>query len=192
MREETSMQKGKQAYVQTQFTTVNQGELLLMLYDGTLRFLGQARERMAAGDVAGKGMLISKALDVINELAASINQEVGGELARNLHQLYLMCSAKLLRANLRQDVSLVDEVANIITGLRDAYAQIMTQPDVQAAAQQISNRQTVSAAQVNRPVTMPTAPGLPTGIGRAQAQAAYGQSATMHLAGQSRGVGPKV
>lgn len=192
MREDTSMLKGKQAYVQTQFTTVNQGELLLMLYDGTLKFLAQAKERMVVGDVAGKGILISKALDVINELAASINQEVGGDFARNLHQLYLICNAKLLRANLRQESSLVDEVMNIITGLREAYAQIMHQPDVQAAAQQIANRQTATGGQVARPMTIPVNPGISTGIGRAQARAAYGQSAALHLNDQSRGSGPKI
>lgn len=175
MREETTMLKGKQAYVQTQFTTVNQGELLLLLYDGTLKFLAQARERIVNKDVAGKGIYISKALDVITELTASINQEVGGELARNLHQLYMICSAKLLRANLTQNLELIDEVVNILSGLRSAYAQIMTQPEVQAAAQQIASRQTSTAAHVARP--MAQQPVMPTGIGHAQARAAYGQSA---------------
>lgn len=190
MREETTMQKGKQAYVQTQFTTVNQGELLLMLYDGTLKFLAQARERILAKDVAGKGQFISKALDVITELTASINQEVGGELARNLHQLYLICSAKLLRVNLTQDLTLLDEVSSILSGLRSAYAQIMTQPDVQAAAQQIANRQTVSAAQVARPLAAPSL--MTTGIGHAQARAAYGQSANRQGMAKTPGALPKV
>lgn len=188
MYDDNTMRKGKQAYVQTQFTTVNQGEVLLMLYDGALKFMAQAKERMLAGDVAGKGLLISKTLDVITELGASLNQEVGGELARNLFQLYLVCNAKLLRANMNQDPTLVDEVAAIISGLRSAYAEILPRPEAQTAAQQISERQADVATRMARPASLPVT-AQPTGIGRAQAHAAYGQSACRPA---PRPVGPKI
>lgn len=176
MRDESAMLRGKQAYVQTQFNTVGQDRLLLLLYDGALKFLTQARERILQGDVGGKGVFLSKALDVLTELTASLNQEVGGELAKNLRQLYLLCSAKLLRANLTQNLGLIDEVSVVLTDLREAYAQIMNQPEVQAAAQQIAMRQSAAATQTSRPLTPQAA--IPAGVGQAQARAAYGQKAS--------------
>ena len=76
------MQNAAHAYLQTQVGTTGRGEIIVMLYDGALRFLAQAREKMEARDMAGKGMLISRALDIINELDSSLNMEAGGELAR--------------------------------------------------------------------------------------------------------------
>lgn len=165
------MQKGNQSYIQTQFSTVGQGELLLMLYDGALRFLAQAREKMLCRDYAAKGVLISRALDVINELDSSLNQQLGGELAKNLHQLYFMCSTKLLQANLRMDTELLDSAVEILTGLRNAYAQIMGKPEAQAAAQQIAQRQQHSAALNRRPIA--PQPATPMGVTRTHAQTVY-------------------
>lgn len=120
------MQKAAQAYFQTQVTTTTQGDLLILLFDGALKFLKQAKERMAAKDYAQKGILISKALDVLGELQSSLNAQKGGEIAENLRKLYLLCSTKLLMANMHMNQDLVDEVVNILSGIRDAFAQINT------------------------------------------------------------------
>jgi len=120
------MQKAAQAYLQTQVTTTTQGDILIMLFDGAVKFLRQAKESMAAKDYAKKGILISKALDVLAELQASLNPQKGGEIAENLRKLYLMCSTKLLMANMKMDQTLVDDVIKTLTGIRDAFAQINT------------------------------------------------------------------
>lgn len=169
------MQKASQAYVQTQITTVSQGELLLLLYDGALKFLGQAKEKIQAKDYVAKGNLISKALDIINELDGSLNEKEGGDLARNLHQLYFMCSAKLLQANLRMDIELIDVVINVLAGLRSAYAQIIANPDAKAAAAKIASRQSPAAATVQRATPLPQQTAFTPGVGRSQVNAAYGQ-----------------
>jgi flagellar protein FliS len=108
-----------------------------LLYDGALRFLAQAREKMEAGDCAAKGILLSRALEVIHELDGSLNMDEGGALAQNLHNLYFLCSARLLQANLKRDFALLDSVANILTGLRNAFSQILTVPEAQAASARI-------------------------------------------------------
>lgn len=171
------MQKANQAYVQTQFTTVSQGELLLLLYDGALKFLGQAKEKIQVKDYVAKGNLISRALDIINELDGSLNEKEGGDLARNLHQLYFMCSANLLQANLRMDVKLIDMVITVLTGLRSAYAQIIANPDAKAAAAQIASRQSAAATTMQRAVPLPQQTAFTPGVARAQVTAAYGQKA---------------
>ena len=174
------MQKGAQAYFTTNIATTDQGQLLLMLYDGALKFLAQAREKMLERDMAGKGMLISKVIDIVNELASSLNMEKGGTLAENLNNLYFLCTTRLLQANAKLDVQQLDSVAGILAGLRSAYAQIVNTPEAQAAAAQISARQNpleTSLAKRNVPIMHQNMTAPPAAMGRLQAQAAYGKLA---------------
>ena len=127
------MQNAAHAYLQTQVGTTGRGEIIVMLYDGALRFLAQAKEKMEAGDVAGKGILISRALDIINELDSSLNMEAGGDLAQNLHNLYFLCNTRLLQANLKLDTARLDSVVDILSGLRSAFAEIINTPEARAA-----------------------------------------------------------
>ena len=115
------MNKAAQAYFQTKVGTTDQGQLLLMLYDGALKFLQQARTKMIANDYAGKGILISKVIDIINELSASLNVDKGGSLAVNLNNLYLLCTARLLRANLKMDLDSLDSVESILSEIGRAH-----------------------------------------------------------------------
>ena len=166
------MQNVAKTYFQTQFTTMGQGEVLLLLYDGALKFLAQAKEKILVKDYGAKGIAISKALDIISELDATLNPEAGGDLATNLHQLYFICSTRLLRANLKMDISLIDGVMDVLTGLRSAYAEILNRPDAQAASRQIASKQKAfdikgraDTPQASAPVSAPT--------GGMRAQAAY-------------------
>ncbi|MDY7001010.1 MAG: flagellar export chaperone FliS [Thermodesulfobacteriota bacterium] len=118
------MLKATQAYLQTQVNTTTQGDLLIMLYDGAIKFLGQAKQKMKEKDYAQKGILITKAINVISELDESLNGQKGGELAQNLHKLYFYCNTRLLKANLEMNTDLVNEVLRILTALRGAFDQI--------------------------------------------------------------------
>ena len=120
------MLKAAQAYFQTQVNTTSQGDLLLMLYDGAIKYLRQAKVKIEEKDFAAKGILISKALDIISELDGSLNPNKGGDLAEKLHNLYFFCTMRLFNANLKMDVKLIDEVLLILSGLRDAYGQIVS------------------------------------------------------------------
>lgn len=163
------MLKGTQAYVQTKFSTVGQGEILILLYDGAIKFLRLAKEKIKENDPAAKGMLISRALDIVNELDSSINMEAGGSLSKNLHQLYFVCSTRLLKANLHMDAAGVDSVIDILTGLRNAYADILNKPEAKAASAKIASRLPANAATPNRavPLPNPAAPLAPASLGLA-------------------------
>ena len=173
------MQNAAKTYFQTQFTTMGQGEVLLLLYDGALKFLAQAKEKILVKDYAAKGIAISKALDIIAELEASLNPEVGGALVENLHQLYFICSTRLLMANLKMDIALIDNVIGVLTGLRSAYAEILNRPEAQAASRQITDKQKAFdiKGHANVPTEAPSAHGA--GVGGARAQAAYGTAARL-------------
>lgn len=169
------MNKAAQAYFQTKVGTTDQGQLLLMLYDGALQFIQQARTKMIANDYAGKGILISKVIDIINELAASLNMDKGGSLAVNLNNLYLLCTARLLRANLKMDMDSLNSVESILSGLRGAYAQIIETPEARKVANDIASRMQPmgSVTKTTQPIIQPAVTSVP----RAHAQAAYGRSA---------------
>lgn len=131
------MLKAAKAYLVTQVSTASQGDLLLMLYDTAVKHLRQAIDKMRERDVAGKGILISKAINIISELQESLNKERGGDISKNLFQLYFFCNARLLKANLQMNTDMVEEVISILTGLRQAFAQIMPTVDgVASIAQQ--------------------------------------------------------
>jgi flagellar protein FliS len=124
--------------------------VLILLYDGAINFLNRAKNYLAANDMAEKGMAISKALDVLNELDSALNMEKGGELSANLHNLYAFCSKHLVMANLKKDAKRIDEVINILSGLRSAYTEILSLPEAQAAAQTASAAMRSSAFMPSR------------------------------------------
>ncbi|MDR0827020.1 MAG: flagellar export chaperone FliS [Desulfovibrio sp.] len=135
------MQQVAKSYARTQITTTSQGDLVIMLYDAALKFVGQAKERLAEGDMAKKGIAISKALDILNELSASLNVTRGGDLALNLSSLYCFCTNHLVKANIKKDPAMLDEVCKILLSLRNAYAEIAVLPEARAAAAEAaSNR----------------------------------------------------
>ncbi len=119
------MLKAAKAYLSTQVSTASKGDLLLMLYDTAIKHLKLAVEKMAEKDFAAKGILISKAIAIISELQESLNKEQGGDVTKNLFQLYFICNTKLLSANIQMNPALVEEVIGILGGLRQAFAQII-------------------------------------------------------------------
>ncbi len=96
-------------------------ELITMLFDGALERILSAKGAMEANDVVVKGMLISKAITIISGLKAYLDLEKGGELAQNLMQLYDYAEEKLFEANFQNDQALLDEVAQIITTLKEGW-----------------------------------------------------------------------
>jgi flagellar protein FliS len=135
------MLKAAHAYMQTNVSTTSPGELVILLYDGAIKFLNQAKQLMAERNYAQKGIAISKAMDVINELSSVLNREKGGELAENLYKLYFWCNTRLAMANLKLDKDIIDSVIKVLSGLRSAYAQIQSLPEAQAASAELSANQ---------------------------------------------------
>lgn len=180
------MQNAAHAYLQTQVGTTGRGEIVVMLYDGALRFLAQAREKMEARDMAGKGMLISRALDIINELDSSLNMEVGGELAQNLHNLYFLCNTRLLQANLKLDTAKLDSVVEILTGLRSAFAEILNTPEAQAACAKMgAQKPATQQAAAPRPAAVQQ---QTPSVNRGMAASMYGQQARFRQGGALTGL----
>lgn len=135
------MHRAAHAYLQTGLTTNSPGQTVVMLYDGAINFLTRAKDQIDVKDYAQKGMSISKAMDIINELASTLNKEQGKEIAENLNSLYFWCNTKLAMANLKMDKGIIDDVIKVLSGLRSAFAQIQEMPEVQAVAEQLAAKQ---------------------------------------------------
>lgn len=74
-------------------------KILLMLYEGCIRFMKQALNAIDRKDIADRGVNIGRAFDIINELNNTLNHEQGGEIAKNLEQLYMFISDQLTKTN---------------------------------------------------------------------------------------------
>ncbi|MCL1911589.1 MAG: flagellar export chaperone FliS [Leptospirales bacterium] len=112
-------------YKETQVTTANQGKLIVMLYDGAIKFLNIAAENMESPktyDVANTNII--KAQDIVTELLLSLNMADGGEIARNLFNLYMFFKKQLLDANISKDPEKIKPVISNLKTLRDAWDQI--------------------------------------------------------------------
>lgn len=167
------MQRVMQAYFNTKATTTSPGDVVVMLYDGAISFLERAKQKIIEKDYAQKGILISKAMDVIGELDSSLNIDKGGNLAENLHSLYFFCNTQLLQANLKMDTAKLDQVITILTDLRDAFASIVNTPEAMQAAQGNAMSQRAQAPQTRMPVPQSTAP---SNIGFAKASSLYAKN----------------
>lgn len=124
------------AYQATQVSTANKVQLVVLMYDGAIRFITEAKEKSAAGDVAGKGVAISKAQKIIHELTNALDMRRGGEVAANLSQVYMRISRNLINANVNRKMEELDESLESLRNLRGAWEQIMRQPNAPESAQQ--------------------------------------------------------
>jgi flagellar secretion chaperone FliS len=116
-----------EAYRQVHVQSRSPLELVVMLYDGALVNLAEARAAAVRGDVQKRGASISKALAIICSLQETLNLAEGGTVAAELDRLYTYASQRLLDATAHQDVSAIGEVHKLLTCLRDAWHQIATQ-----------------------------------------------------------------
>jgi flagellar protein FliS len=116
------------SYKRTQVQSATPLELVVMLYDGAIRFLDATRSAIERRDIAARRDALSRALAIISELQSTLNIEQGGEVAASLDRLYDYANTRLLDVALRNDVTAIDDVKKIFSILRDGWHTISTQP----------------------------------------------------------------
>ncbi len=122
-----------QSYRQTQVETADQGTLLLMLYSGALKFLGQAREAMEDSDVEETNRLLGRVQDILCELMGSLNPEMP-DLSGNLFQIYEYMHHQLVQANIKKDPEVIREVEKHISLLLEAWQSAIGQAKTEEPA----------------------------------------------------------
>lgn len=146
-----SSNRGAQSYakvgLETGIGTASPHKLITMLYDGALVAVLSAQMHMKSGNIPEKGKAISRAMKLIdNGLRASLDKNAGGEIAENLDALYEYMGARLLTANLKNDVTLLEEVQRLLTELRDTWNAIGTPGAEMAAADPASRMSNFASA----------------------------------------------
>lgn len=136
--------QGVNAYAKTKVaTTTSQQELIVMAYDGVLRFLRLAVEGINEENFEQKHLNICKARAIIEELASTLNMSKGGVIAANLWNLYLYFMQKMTEANFRNNTKPIEEILPAIEELREGWSK-MEVPKEDAELQALNRRAPVS------------------------------------------------
>lgn len=112
------------AYKSAGVLTASPAQLVVMLYDGAVRFLRQAAVAMDDGDLPRSNGRLQRGEAIIDELLNTLDFDKGGDVAPRLRDLYLFCLRHLGEARMERDSTKVLEVAGLMGELRESWAQI--------------------------------------------------------------------
>jgi flagellar protein FliS len=132
----SSVQRALESYSVIQSSTPpvgkknhTQKELVQLLFDGLTDRISMARACLKTEDRAKRAELVTKAQMILMGLRNTLDFEKGGELARNLDKLYDYCSRRISKAHATEDDMIFAEVFELMSGIRDAWAEIPTKYD---------------------------------------------------------------
>lgn len=145
-------------YQKTQVTTASREKILLMLYEGAIRFTKQAQAAMKAKKIADKGKYISKATAILSELMATLDFKVGGQLAVDLENLYVFMIDKLIEGNITNNIECLDHVEKLLMTLFTAWKDVIDNPRPDGVPSQ-----SLQPDEFRSWMTNQNSPGAPTG-----------------------------
>ena len=112
-------------YRQNEVATSSQGKLIVMMYEGALKFVALAIEGIDNQDLSKKGLYINKAHDIINELSCALDMKKGGDVAHKLESLYQFILHQLTLANIKSDRKALESIVNVLTPLMEAWKELL-------------------------------------------------------------------
>ena len=124
----SAMREYEQVGVRAQIEGAAPEQLIQIMLGSALDRISLARGAMENGQVAIKGERIGKAISLVEGLRASLDHQRGGEVARNLDDLYEYIGRRLLEANLRNDTAILDEAATLLGEIKQAWDRIVAGP----------------------------------------------------------------
>ncbi len=111
-------------YQQMDVSTATPEALVAKLFQGAVRHAKRAAELSDASALAERGAALSKVAAIVGELRVSLDHEQGGEIARNLDQLYEFVLHRLTEANLQQQVQPIHDALVVLTTLEEAWTEL--------------------------------------------------------------------
>jgi len=132
------------AYRKTQIETASPETLILMLYDGALRFMSQAEIAFEEKNLEQISNMLLRVQAIFAELMTALDKEKGGEIAVNLERLYVFFLEKLGEANVKKDVKPMLEIKPLVQNLRNTWEQAMQKH--QTSAQVVPPRPRLNVA----------------------------------------------
>ncbi|MFA6655131.1 MAG: flagellar export chaperone FliS [Bacillota bacterium] len=115
-------EKVLQAYKQSKVETASPAELVLMLYDGSLKHMRKAVEYIEEKDYQGANESLLRTQDIIDELRFSLDFNTG-EIADTLYSIYDFVYSALVTANLKKDAEVLESAIKVMTEIRDAWEE---------------------------------------------------------------------
>ena len=131
---------GKNQYLRTQVATVDRGKLVVLLYEGAIGFLLKAKTSLEEAKIAEANTYINRAQDILDELNASLNMDLGGDIALNLRRLYLFMGDQLVQAKIKAEASFLEEVVRMMSSLNEAWREVILKPEAQEVLSQQPQR----------------------------------------------------
>ena len=110
-------------YQVNQVNTASPEQILLMLYDGAIRFTRQAIEGVEEDKLDKKRHGISKTVAIITEFSNTLDHKIGGKIAEDLHELYDFTIRELIAANIGNDVEKLESVEKLLVDLRQTWGE---------------------------------------------------------------------
>jgi flagellar secretion chaperone FliS len=112
-----------QVYKQNSISTASPGELTLLLYSGCIKFIKLARKAMEEKNIESKNTNLIKAQNIIRELMVTLNMDY--DVAKSMMAMYDYIHRRLIEANLKNDVEILDEIEGYVTEFRDTWKQVI-------------------------------------------------------------------
>ncbi len=116
-----------QKYQENKIEGASQAEMIIMLYEGAIKFMNQGILYIESKNIEKSNESIIKAQRIVNELQITLNFDEGGEIATNLYRLYDFCMQELIRANVKKDISGLQNSIGIFENLLEAWKAIANQ-----------------------------------------------------------------
>ena len=117
------LNKGYDQYQKNKILTASKAELTLMLYDGAIKFCNIAIMCIEKKDIPGANTNIQKVEAIIEEFLATLNYEY--EVANDFKKVYDYLYDRLVQANLKKDVEILNEVLEHLRTMRDTWKEVM-------------------------------------------------------------------
>ncbi|MDH5560302.1 MAG: flagellar export chaperone FliS [Deltaproteobacteria bacterium] len=140
--------KSNNAYKKAAVTTQDQGSLILMLFDGGIRFLKAAIKKIEEKDLEQAHHNIIKGKDIVSELIASLNVDDTGDVGNNLKTIYVFIYNKLIDANIQKDANLIKEIIVLLDELRGGWRHVVNHKKEAAKSQNFNSRGAVKPIEI--------------------------------------------
>lgn len=119
-----SLQSYRKVSLESEITVASPHRIIQLMFAGALQRLAQSRYAIEQNDLANKGIYINKAIGIITGLSNSLNMDEGGQIAKNLSELYDFMLRKISEANLNNDAKAIDDVCDILRTIKEGWDAI--------------------------------------------------------------------
>lgn len=110
-------------YKNNQIFSASPEQIMIMLYDGAIRFLTQAMQGIDDGNIELKNHGINRAMAIVMEFRNTLDHNIGGEIAANLDALYDFMIREMIQANIKKDRQKLETVHTMLSDLRDTWKE---------------------------------------------------------------------